>query len=180
MFFKPTNILAFVLMALASNYLVFGQDQSKELKDNPKIDFKEFIKNAQLAEEHRNQRRLTEQGFIDKSKEKGVIILDARSMDKYDLLHIKGAVNLPFSDIATASLNRFFPDKETTILIYCNNNFKGNEIAFASKSAPASLNISTYISLYTYGYRNIYELGPLLDVNKTKLELVSSPKEIQK
>jgi hypothetical protein len=40
--------------------------------------------------------------------------------------------------------------------------------------AIASLNLSTYISLYSYGYRNIYELGPLLDVQTTKLELVSS------
>jgi len=35
----------------------------------------------------------------------------------------------------------------------------------------ASLNVSTYISLYTYGYRNVWELGPLLDVHKTKLPL---------
>jgi hypothetical protein len=40
--------------------------------------------------------------------------------------------------------------------------------------ATASLNLSTYISLYTYGYRNVYELGPLLDVKTTKLELVKS------
>ena len=37
------------------------------------------------------------------------------------------------------------------------------------KAAPASLNISTYIALATYGYTNIYELGPLLDVATTKL-----------
>jgi hypothetical protein len=34
------------------------------------------------------------------------------------------------------------------------------------------LNISTYIALYSYGYRNVYELGPLLDINKSKLEFV--------
>jgi hypothetical protein len=43
--------------------------------------------------------------------------------------------------------------------------------------APASLNLSTYISLYTYGYTNVYELGPLLDAKVTKLELVSAKQE---
>ena len=41
-----------------------------------------------------------------------------------------------------------------------------------TKRAPASLNISTYIALATYGYTNIYELGPLLDVATTKLPFV--------
>ena len=35
--------------------------------------------------------------------------------------------------------------------------------AFPTKRADASLNLSTYIALYSYGYRNVYELGPLLD-----------------
>ncbi len=39
------------------------------------------------------------------------------------------------------------------------------------KAASASLNIATYITLYDYGYRNVFELGPLLDVNATRLEL---------
>ena len=56
------------------------------------------------------------------------------------------------------------------MLIYCNNNFLNAPVSFAGKAAPASLNISTYISLVTYGYTNVYELGPLLDVKTTKLE----------
>ena len=35
--------------------------------------------------------------------------------------------------------------------------------AFPTKLPSASLNLSTYIARYTYGYRNIYELGPQLD-----------------
>ena len=33
----------------------------------------------------------------------------------------------------------------------------------------ASLNISTYIALYSYGYRNVYELAPQLDPEQSKL-----------
>ena len=66
-------------------------------------------------------------------------------------------------------MRKIFPNKQTRILIYCNNNFLGAPRALASKMAPASLNISTYIALATYGYTNVYELGPLLDVATTKL-----------
>jgi hypothetical protein len=54
-------------------------------------------------------------------------------------------------------------------LIYCNNNFENSPRAFASKAPSASLNISTYTSLKSYGYTNIYELGPLLDVHNTAI-----------
>ena len=66
------------------------------------------------------------------------------------------------------------PDKGARILIYCNNNFRDAEGPFPSKMPTASLNLSTYIALYNYGYRNVYELGPLIDVQTTKLELVPS------
>jgi len=53
-------------------------------------------------------------------------------------------------------------------------------VAFAAKRAVASLNISTYVTLTSYGYTNLYELGPLIDVRNTKLTFegdeVSRPK----
>ncbi len=59
------------------------------------------------------------------------------------------------------------------MLIYCNNNFHEAPKPFPSKIPTASLNLSTYISLYTYGYRNIYELGPQLDPKLSKLPFES-------
>lgn len=143
---------------------------------NPSIDMKGFLELSAEAAKHRETRRLTEDEFIKMSKEAGVVILDARSITKYNELHIRGAVNLSFPDITVESLATMFPDKNARILIYCNNNFVNAEDAFPRKMASASLNLSTYISLYTYGYRNVYELGPLLDVKTTKLALVSSDK----
>ena len=70
-----------------------------------------------------------------------------------------------------------FPDKNQRILIYCNNNFVGAKEAFPIKAPTASLNLSTYISLYSYGYRNVYELGPLLDIKTSKLDFVSATKQ---
>ena len=141
---------------------------------NPAIDMDGYLRVAVEAAKHREDRRLSEDDFLKMSREKGVIVLDARSKEKYDLLHVRGAVNLSFPDITIESLKRTLPDKSARILIYCNNNFVNNERAFPTKMATASLNLSTYIALYTYGYRNVYELAPLLDAGSTKLDLVAS------
>jgi len=69
-----------------------------------------------------------------------------------------------FPDIAVESLRGTIPDLRTRILIYCNNNFIDAEGPFPSKLPAASLNLSTFIALYTYGYRNVWELGPQLDL----------------
>jgi phage shock protein E len=141
---------------------------------NPAIDMEGYLRVAHQAAQHRATRRVTEDQFMQMSRESGTIVLDARSKEKYDLLHIQGAINLSFPDIAFDSLRRTLPDRSARILIYCNNNFKNSEQAFPSKLPDASLNLSTYIALYSYGYRNVYELAPLVDPVKSKLVFASS------
>ena len=63
---------------------------------------------------------------------------------------------------------------DVRILIYCNNNFRVAERPFPKKLASASLNLSTFVALYDYGYRNVWELGPSLDVESTALPLVGT------
>lgn len=144
------------------------------IPNNPAIDMPGYLKISQEAAKLRQSRRVTEEEFKRMSQEKGTIVLDARSKEKYDLLHIKGAMHLNFSDITVESLNRMIPDKNTRILIYCNNNFKNAEQAFPTKMPTASLNLSTYIALHTYGYKNVYELAPLVDLDKSKLTFTSN------
>jgi len=114
-------------------------------------------------------RRVSQEEFISMSREAGTIVLDARSRERFEELHVKGAINLSFPDIALESLRKAIPDKKTRILIYCNNNFLNAEGPFPSKLPSASLNLSTYIALYNYGYRNIYELADTLDLKASKL-----------
>ena len=130
---------------------------------NPAIDMTGYLAVAAAAAAHRESHRLSEADFLRFSRAPGTIVLDARSREKYDELHIAGAIYLSFPDITFASLRRAIPDRSTRILIYCNNNFTGAEGPFPLKMAAASLNLSTYIALFTYGYRNVYELGPQLD-----------------
>jgi hypothetical protein len=171
------------------------QQQASVPPPNPNIDMNGFLTGAAAAAKHRESRRLSEDDFLKTSKEEGVIVLDARSKEMYDLLHVKGAINLSFPDIDVVSLAKVLPDKKAKVLIYCNNNFTPAEprpngaggrpagpvavkaaAAFRSKGPAASLNLSTYVTLHGYGYTNVYELAPTVDPDKTKLELVSNKK----
>lgn len=142
---------------------------------NPRIDIEGYLKIAREAAKHRETRRLSEEDFIKMSVEAGVVILDARGKAMFDLQHIKGAINLNFSDIAVERLKQTLSDKDARILIYCNNNFP-NSVVFQSKLPTASLNISTYIALYNYCYRSVYELGPKVDPKMSKLTFESTLK----
>jgi hypothetical protein len=102
------------------------------------------------------------------------LILDARSKDRYDRIHVKGALHLAFTDFTQGALRKVIPDKTTRILIYCNNNFDNEPVNFASKCAVVALNIQTFVNLHAYGYANVYELGPLLDVKTTRIPFEGS------
>jgi phage shock protein E len=141
---------------------------------NPAIDMEGYLRFAKAAAAERETHRVSEDEFIRMSREPGTIVLDARSLEKYDELHVRGAINLAFPDITVASLKDTIPEKTTRILIYCNNNFSNAAGAFPEKLPPASLNLLTYIALYTYGYRNVYELGPYVDIGASRLEFESS------
>ena len=151
-------------------------------------DFKELV--AQV-EPHRSARILSLDQFLQMSKQPNVIVLDTRSAFRYERIHIQGAKHLSFTDFTQANLAGVIPTPETTVLIYCNNNFDGNQIDFASKSAPArpssnrslgsqvasqekpvqlALNVPTYINLYGYGYQNVYELGELVKVTDPRIQ----------
>ena len=141
---------------------------------NPAIDMPGYLQVSREAAEHRESRLVSEQEFIRMSREAGTVVLDARSREKFDELHVRGALSLPFPDIAIESLKATIPGKSTRILIYCNNNFANAEGPFPAKIARASLNLSTYIALYSYGYRNVYELGPLIELRAAKLPFEGS------
>lgn len=144
---------------------------------NEAIDYSGFARAVGEVAEYREKRRVTEQQFLEMSQDAGTIVLDTRSAAKYAELHIQGAKHLNFSDITKDSLAEVIPSKDTRILIYCNNNFRGRPVEFASKMAPAALNIPTFITLYEYGYRNLYELGPMIDADKSMLSLASIAEE---
>ncbi len=136
---------------------------------NRLINYPGFLQDAAEVGKLRESRRVSEEEFIRMSGDPSTIVLDARSTEKYQLLHVKNAKHLSFPDITAEELAKIIPDKHTRVLIYCNNNFENERKAFPGKCETASLNIYTFNTLFSYGYKNVYELGPLIDIQQSKL-----------
>ena len=161
------------LMALLACVLSLGPDPAfaeEGAIPNQMIDYQGFLENAATVGKLRKERRITEAEFIRMANEPGTIVFDARSDAKFSLFHIKGAKHLSLPDVTADELAKVIPDKSTRILIYCNNNFVNEPAALPAKAITASLNLYTFNTLYSYGYTNVYELGPLLDVKKSALQ----------
>ncbi|MGC4071173.1 MAG: rhodanese-like domain-containing protein [Nibricoccus sp.] len=119
----------------------------------------------------RESRRISEDEFIRLAAEPDTVVLDARSAEMFERLHVRGAVNLSFPNFTAETLAAVIPTKTTRVLIYCNNNFLNSASAFPAKTISVALNLSTFTNLHAYGYTNVYELGPLLNINTTQLKL---------
>jgi len=135
-----------------------------------KVDYLGFSQVTKEVESHRSKRLVKVEQFMKMAGEKNTIILDTRSARNYKGRHIRGAVHLNFSEFSEEKLAKLIADKNTRILIYCNNNFKDDPMTMVLKSAPLALNIPTFINLYGYGYKNIYELSEYLSVKDARLD----------
>ncbi|MEM7790981.1 MAG: rhodanese-like domain-containing protein [Verrucomicrobiota bacterium] len=113
--------------------------------------------------------RLSEDDFVEAIASGDYVLLDARSAANFERRHVVNDINLPFTEFDEMSLGKVIPEKDSKILIYCNNNFVENTPSMFTKSVMASLNVNTQASLRAYGYENIFELGPSLSLKTTKL-----------
>jgi phage shock protein E len=141
---------------------------------NPLIDYGAFAANVAAVAPLRESRLVSEEQFMHMAREPGTVVLDARSERMYTLRHVEGAVNLSFPEFTAATLARVIPSQTTRVLIYCNNNFIGAPESLAMKNMDSALNVSTFVSLHAYGYRNVYELGPSIDFGSTRLVFAGS------
>lgn len=139
-----------------------------------RVDYPGFVDLSQEAGEYRKQRLVDIAAFMKMAQDPQTMILDARSESAYKRKHIKGAININFSDFSVEGLKQAIPDKTKRILIYCNNNIEGDTANFPTKSVSLALNIPTFINLYGYGYKNVYELSSLLQANDARLTFEGS------
>ena len=181
-----SRIVALSVMLLAGN-AVLAQDTKYP---QAKVSFDDFKGLVAEVETHRASRLIDLDTFVKMSQEPGVIIFDSRSTFRFERIHLKGAKHLAFTDFTQDNLRKVIPSFDTKILIYCNNNFDGNQTDFASKiglprrkpnNAAATqiaaqekpimmaLNIPTHINLFGYGYRNVYELHELVKVSDPRI-----------
>lgn len=185
------NITIIILtICCFSNHIVYSQIKKTRTKQKnyPKalVDYNDFKNLVIEIEKHRADHLVDLDDFLQMSKQNNVVILDTRSDSRFNRKHLKGAIHLDFTDFTQENLLKLIPNTNTKILIYCNNNFDGDQIDFASKMAKSpdnietqilsnrkpimlALNIPTHINLYGYGYRNVYELDELVNVNDNRI-----------
>jgi hypothetical protein len=139
------------------------------------VDYDGFAKLVAEVEPYREGRRVSLAEFNRMKAEPGTIVLDARSARNYAIGHIAGAVNLDFTEFTAGDLERVLGDKNTRILIYCNNNFADDAVPVLLKSTPLALNVPTFINLYGYGWKNVYELDGAFSMTDPEIQWVSAP-----
>ncbi len=115
--------LVLILSTIASGQTSVSFKPITQPLGSPLVSFSQFETLADSVEHYRENRLVSVQEFVAFSKEKNTVILDTRSKVFFEKKHVKGAINLPFADFTQENLEALIPNKNTRILIYCNNNF---------------------------------------------------------
>lgn len=136
-----------LFLSLAFALTAFSQDS-----DSPLVSFDDYESLMKKVKEHRKTRLVDLNTFNKMGAEADVYILDTRSKEMYDRKHVKGAIHLNFSDFTQENLDALFPNRNTTILIYCNNNFMDD---FDLTNVIADVNFASKVS------RPVFELTEL-------------------
>lgn len=155
------------MMILVANNALHAQD---ETKNSAIVDYAGFLQISEELSPYRASRMIDIASFNAFSKKHNTIILDTRSKKAFDEIHVKGAIHLNFSDFTKKALADSIANKNTRILIYCNNNFESPRASLMNKMRPLALNIPTFINLYGYGYENIYELKDYLSEDDERVQ----------
>ena len=80
--------------------------QSESIAEYPsaKVSFSDFKDLVSTVESHRIERLIDLDTFLSMSQDPDTIILDTRSANRFDRIHVKGAQHLNFSDFNQQSL----------------------------------------------------------------------------
>ncbi len=170
--------MRFILLVFTFSVAVVTVDAMEQEQDPPSlVDYRGFQSTTSEVYLHRQKHLLTADEFVAKASEVGVLILDTRSASAFKRIHMKGAMHINFSDFTAQKLQEMIPDKNTCILIYCNNNIVSTDNSLKPKKRNLALNIPTYINLFGYGYKNVYELSSLVKMGDKRFTFVGSAVE---
>jgi rhodanese-related sulfurtransferase len=166
---------AFTGLALALAVFALPATAQERVTANPQFDYAGFSRLVEELGPVREAHRLPWADFAALARAEGAILLDARTPSAFQRGHLRGAVNLPFTDFSAESLRELLgSDTARPIFIYCNNNFRDHRPPVILKSAPLALNIPTFVNLHGYGYTNVWELADLIGTTDPGVEWVSS------
>jgi phage shock protein E len=182
---RPTYAISVLLLATAPAFAQTLSDRQIEMEYrigyevtkiaySPDDEYDSYVSLAEKVAPLREKRLISLADFNSRSAKPDVLILDARSERAFAAGHIKGAVNLPLPSFSKTSLRKIIGENSNReILIYCNNNFTDNRFPVVTKIPRTSLNISTFVNLHQYGYKNVYELGEEIKTSHKDLAWLS-------
>lgn len=127
-----------------------------------KVEAETFSRHLPAAFAHRNAHLVTFATFDQMRGDENTIILDTRSETRFKAGHMQGAINLPLSDMTLLTLADAVPDRSSRILIYSDRNIGPETAPLTLDTSALSLNMLTYITLYQYGYFDVFELGEVV------------------
>jgi rhodanese-related sulfurtransferase len=159
---------------------VIAAPAAAEPVPNPQIDYRGYMALVQKLEPVRNARLVAWPEFHRLAKAKRAILLDPRTPDAFAKGHLKGAVNVPLTDFSADRLREVLgEDTDRPIFLYCNNHFRENRPPVVLKTGKLAIAIPTFISLYGYGYENVWELADVIGMDDPGVEWVTSEQEEQ-
>ncbi len=172
--------LTSILILCAIPFVVIAISPAEDQKEPVHAcDYDSFLDLAKRMQSHRDKHLVNADKFMAMALEPGTVILDARSETHFEAVRIAGSVNLPYTSFSGQALRELIPDRSTRILIYCRNNLidsskpsDGDALDIPyRKGVNVGLNIPTAITLYAYGYENVWELTSIIDISKPKMKL---------
>lgn len=95
---------------------------------------------------------LTLDEFIQlRAQEPALVVLDIRSAEGYSLRHIKGARNLPLTEMTEHTLPQILPDKDVPVVLVCDESF--------APTRRISMTLQGWPILKANGYTRVYRLN---------------------
>ena len=76
----------------------------------------------------------------------GAVIIDVRSKEEYEDYHLEGAINIPYTEIATKIKEYSNITKDTKIVVYCKSGVRSGK---------------AFETLKSEGYLKVYDLGSI-------------------
>ena len=135
---------------------IFASAPAQAQTSNPLIDYDGYTGLVSEVAPVRRERLIPLADFKARTARPGVLLLDARSAQAFAEGHIEGAVNLPLPDFTAETLADVIGTDPTR------------------EKLELALNIQTFVNLYGYGYRNIFELGEAVDMDSPEVGWVSA------
>lgn len=110
------NILFYILCILST--YSFSQNQLSELLEKYNTQEVSYISVQELA-----------------MPKKNTVILDAREIQEYKVSHLKDAIHIGYDDFNLESVQKFIPNKDQDIVVYCSLGIRSEVIAIKLKKA---------------------------------------------